>query len=82
MTSDRAAADGSAITLHWDVSSCTGTNYKAVYGSLAGLPSYTVAGAACYLGTSGTATWSAVSAGDLWYVVVATDGAGTRCSAR
>jgi len=38
---------------------------------------YAISGAACGLGATGTATWSSVPAGDLWYVVVATDGAGT-----
>jgi uncharacterized repeat protein (TIGR01451 family) len=76
MTCSRAAADGSSIDLAWDVSSCTGAGYKALYGSLATLPSYALDGAACGLGTWGSATWSGVPAGDLWYVVVSSDGAG------
>jgi hypothetical protein len=77
MRSDRALPDGTSITLHWDVTSCTGADYKALYGSLANVATYALDGAACALGTSGTATWSSVPAGNLWYFVVATDGTGT-----
>jgi subtilisin-like proprotein convertase family protein len=77
MRSDRAAADGSSIALHWDVATCTALGYKVLHGSLANVASTTVDGAACAMGTSGSATWSGVPGGDLWYVVVATDGSGT-----
>lgn len=77
---DRASSDGSTITLHWDVATCVAAGYKALYGSLAGVSTATVDGAACALGTSGLATWTGVPAGDLWYVIVATDGAGTEGS--
>ena len=80
MTSARAAADGSSINLGWDASTCTATGYKVLYGPLSSVSSYVVGGSACGLGTSGTATWNSVPAGDLWYVVVATDGAGTEGS--
>jgi len=77
MTSDRLAADGSSIALHWDVATCAAPGYKVLYGSLANVAFMTVDGAACAIGTSGFATWSGVSVGDLWFVVVATDGSGT-----
>ncbi len=77
MTASLAATDGSAIAIHWDVATCTATGYKVLYGSLANVASTMVDGAACAIGTSGSATWSEVPAGDLWYVVVATDGSGT-----
>jgi subtilisin-like proprotein convertase family protein len=80
MTADRAAPDGSSINLHWDASSCAASGYKVLYGPLSGVSSYSVGGSACALGTSGAAAWSSVPAGDLWYVVVSTDGAGTEGS--
>ena len=80
MASTRAAADGSSIGLSWDASSCTATGYKVLYGTLSGVSSYALDGSVCALGTGGGATWSSVPAGDLWYVVVATDGAGTEGS--
>jgi subtilisin-like proprotein convertase family protein len=77
MRSDRLSADGGSVALHWDVSTCVAAGYKALYGPLSSVASATVTGAACALGTSGNATWNGVPAGDLWYVVVATDNAGT-----
>jgi len=77
MRADRVAADGSTIALQWDVATCAAVGYKVLYGSLASVASMTVDGAACALGTSGSATWSGVPGGDLWFVVVATDGLGT-----
>ncbi len=77
MTSGRAAADGSSIALQWDVATCAAPGYKVLYGSLANVVTTTVEGAACAIGTSGSATWSGVPGGDLWYVVVASDGLGT-----
>ena len=70
-------AGGTSISLTWDVTTCSSTDHEVIYGNLASLASYTVAGGYCGLGTSGSATWSGVPAGDLWFVVVGTDGAGT-----
>jgi hypothetical protein len=39
-----------------------------------------VGGSVCNLGTSGSASWSGVPAGDLWFVVVSDDGASTEGS--
>ena len=72
--------DGSSIGLTWDVSGCTSAGYKAVYGSLLSVSTYAVGGAACNLGTSGSANWVGVPAGDLWYFVVSEDGAGVEGS--
>ncbi len=77
MTASRAAADGSSIAVGWDTGSCTAPGYKILYGPLSGVSLHTVGGSACALSTSGNATWSSVPAGDLWFVVVATNGAGT-----
>ena len=74
------AADGSSINVGWDASSCPAPGYKILYGPLSGVSSYALGGAVCALGTGGTATWSSVPVGDPWYVVVATDGAGTEGS--
>ena len=42
--------DPTTIAVTWDAASCTSTNYELLYGSLASLPSYTVAGSVCGLG--------------------------------
>jgi subtilisin-like proprotein convertase family protein len=73
----RTALDGSSIQLTWDVTTCVAGDYHALYGPLSGLATYTVAGAACDLGTAGTYAWTGVPAGDLWFAIVADDNAGT-----
>jgi hypothetical protein len=71
----KATPDGSSIDLTWDVSSCTGSDYHVLYGPLSGVSTYTVTGASCDLGTTGSATWTGVPAGDLWWVIVSDDNA-------
>ena len=56
------------------------TNYELLYGNLASLPSYTPLGSVCGLGTSGSASWSGVPAGNLWFLVTGVDGAGTEAT--
>jgi hypothetical protein len=81
MTCSRAAPDGSAIALNWDVSTCTGQNYNVLYGSLANLrTSYALNGAGCALAAVGQATWSGVPAGSLWFVIASQSGSGVEGS--
>jgi hypothetical protein len=62
------------------VATCTSPNHHLLYGQLANVASATVDGAACNLGTSGSASWTGVPAGDLWFVVVGDDGSSTEGS--
>ena len=62
------------IGLTWDISSCAAVGHHVVYGTLATLPTYQVAGGVCGLGTSGSFTWTGVPAGDLWFLVVGDNG--------
>jgi hypothetical protein len=64
----------------WDVSSCTASGYNLLYGDLTGLATYTLDGSVCSIGTSGTYSWSGVPAGNLYFLVVGTDGGGTESS--
>jgi hypothetical protein len=80
MTGSRADASGGTIDLSWDVATCTSPNHHVIYGDLGSVASITVAGASCNLGTSGSALWSGVPAGDLWFVVVGDDAASTEGS--
>jgi hypothetical protein len=80
MTGSRADASGGTIELTWDVATCTSPDHHVIYGDLGSVASFTVAGAVCNLGTSGSASWSGVPAGDLWFVVVGDDGASTEGS--
>jgi hypothetical protein len=80
MTGSRADASGSTIDLTWDVSTCSSADHHLLYGDLANVASLAVAGAVCDLGTSGSASWTGVPAGDLWFVVVGDDDASTEGS--
>ena len=73
----RAAADGSAIDITWDVATCSGGDYHVLYGPLSGVSTYAISGGVCDLGTSGSYSWTGVPAADLWYVVVSDDNAST-----
>ena len=75
MRASRATPSGSAIDVTWDVASCTSTDFHLIFGDLATLPAYSVAGGQCGLGAGGTATVSALPATDLWFLIVANDGA-------
>jgi subtilisin-like proprotein convertase family protein len=70
MRGSRANAAGSAISLLWDVATCSSTDHHLLYGPLSGVASSTVSGASCNLGATGIATWFGVPAGNLWFVVV------------
>jgi len=80
MTAGRGAADGSVISLAWDVASCAGKGYHTIYGPLSGVSTYQISGGVCGMGTSGSYSWTGVPAGDLWFVVVADDPSGVEGS--
>jgi hypothetical protein len=73
----RTTPTGDVIDVSWDVSSCPATSYNLLYGALADVGQLTLLGSECSLVTSGSFTWNAVPAGDLFFLVVATDGATT-----
>jgi hypothetical protein len=80
MKATRASVDGSTIGLTWDVSGCVAKGYHAVYGPLANLATYQIAGGVCGMGATGSFSWAAAPAGDLWFVIVADDLNGTEGS--
>jgi len=77
MTGSRGNPSGTTIQLTWDITTCASADHHVLYGDLADVSSMAVMGAACDLGTSGAASWTAVPAGDLWFVVVGDDNATT-----
>jgi hypothetical protein len=80
MTGSRLDGFGSSIGLTWDVATCASTDHHVIYGSLSSVASMTVLGGACDLGATGTATWSSVPAGDLWFIIVGDDDGATEGS--
>jgi len=76
----RLTAAGDSIQVSWDATSCPATNYNLIYGSLGSVASYALSGFACSLGTSGSTTWTGVPPGNLYFLILGTDGAGTEGS--
>ena len=70
MRGSRSDPSGSTIGLTWDVATCSSSDHHVLYGNLATVASGTVGGAACDLGTTGSASWTGVPPGNLWFVVV------------
>jgi hypothetical protein len=77
MTASRV--DDTTLDVDW-VATCASTDHELLYGDLATVASYALAGSVCGVGTTGSTTWSGVPAGDLWFLVTGVDGAGTEAS--
>lgn len=67
-------AEGGAVTIAWDASTCPPAGTHLVWYDLASMESYTVAAETCATGTAGSWT-GAPPSGDVAVVVVADDGA-------
>jgi subtilisin-like proprotein convertase family protein len=65
-----ASSIAGGVHLGWGAGACPAPNYHLLYGTLAGLPTYTLSGSVCGLGPVGSFDWSALPAGNLWFVVV------------
>jgi len=70
------SAAGDQLQLAWDASTCTSFDYHLLFGSLADVSVYELAGAECNIGTGGTHVWNNVPPGSLYFVVVGTDDTG------
>jgi len=77
LLADRITADGSELSVTWD-DQCAPANANILYGPLGQVSTYTVSGAAC--GILNPEAWTAVPAGDLWFVVVGDDGVSVESS--
>jgi hypothetical protein len=77
---DRLSVSGDQIQLTWDAASCTATEYSLLYGDLSSVSNYTLSGSECSLGTTGSFDWNGVPAGDLFFLLVGTDGSRTESS--
>ena len=75
-----AWSNGSGIDLVWDTATCSSADYSLLYGDLANVATYALQGSVCALGSSGTFGWASPPAGNLYFLVVPTDGAGTEGS--
>jgi len=80
LTGSRVTLAGDVMELNWDVGSCVAANYNLLYGDLADVASYDLAGSKCGLGSDGDYTWTSVPAGDLFFVIVGINGQGVESS--
>ncbi len=77
---DRLDVPGGSIGLTWDAATCSSTTNNLIYGSLGSVASYVPGGSVCSIGTTGAFTWNGVPAGDLYFLIVGTDGAAIESS--
>jgi hypothetical protein len=80
LTVGRAPGAGTAIDVSWDAVSCPTLDYNLLYGDLVDLDSYTLLGSECSIGTSGTYSWNGIPGGDLYFLLVGTDGSNSESS--
>jgi uncharacterized repeat protein (TIGR01451 family) len=73
MRADRIGTDGSEILLSWD-DYCAPASTKLIYGPLAQVSAHEVSGAVCDIGA--LESWTSVPAGNLYFLVVSSDGLG------
>ena len=76
VTAERLTAAGDWVRVEWDVNSCLASEYNLIYGNLADVGSYAMLGSECAIGVGGSYDWSGVPAGDIFFLVVGTDGTG------
>jgi hypothetical protein len=76
----RPAGTADVIDVGWDAASCPAAGYNLLYGDLAAVGSYLLSGSECSIGTAGSFTWSGVPSGDMYFLVVGTDGASKESS--
>lgn len=74
---NKTSQDGSTVDLTWDVSTCASPDYNVYWGTESGLPSYSLSGSSCGMGTTGSYSWSApaIPEGEdfVWWVLVGSD---------
>jgi hypothetical protein len=77
---ERVDPEATEILVTWDASSCVAPDYNLIYGDLSGVASYALDGAECGIGTSGSFSWLNPPSGDLYFLVVGTDGTSVESS--
>jgi hypothetical protein len=76
----RLSLDGSDLLVSWDAASCAAAEFHLLYGDLAAVDGHALLGSRCDLGSTGSYVWSGAPPGDLFFLVVGADGAGTESS--
>jgi hypothetical protein len=74
LTASRVTVTGDHIDVAWDAATCPTPDYNLLYGNLAELVDQDLLGAECGIGITGSFSWNTVPSGDLYFLVVGTDG--------
>jgi hypothetical protein len=88
MRASRLTADGSVISISWDLAGCPGeVDHQIVYGQRSGFPTtpggtFTPLGGVCNIGTASPFSWNPSAepsdgSGLIWFLIVTEDNAGT-----
>jgi len=70
---DRVNVSGSEIDVSWDTS-CGATEFNLLYGDLGNVSTVALSGSECSLGSSGSYSWTSVPVGNLFFLIVGSDG--------
>ena len=73
-------SNGNSIRIGWENGMCISNDTNLIYGSLTDVGSMSLSGSVCGLGATGSFDWGTVPAGDLFYLVVGSDGSGVEGS--
>jgi len=68
--------NGDELRTTWDVSSCPSADYNLLYGRLADVATYTIAGSECGTGAGGVIDWVPALDDDLFFLIVGINDAG------
>jgi hypothetical protein len=80
LRASRLSPAGDQLEVEWDAASCPAAGYNLLYGDLVEVASVTLNGSVCAIGASGLYDWDAVPAGDLFFLIVGTDGTAVESS--
>jgi hypothetical protein len=80
LTVGRAAGASMAVDVAWNAAGCPTVDYNLLYGDLDDVATYGLLSSECSIGTSGSFSWTGVPGGNLYFLLVGTDGAGSESS--
>ncbi len=61
------------LPVTWDVATCPAQGYHLLFGALADVSAYSLAGSECGLSVSGSDTWFGSASANVWFVIVPDD---------
>jgi hypothetical protein len=80
LTVGRAAAASTTVDVAWSIAGCPTADYNLLYGDLNDVANYALLGSECSIGTAGSHSWTGVPGGNLYFLLIGTDGSATESS--